>query len=77
METPDVRSGLTIDELDRSERAAAKGLYNDVRPETLFGPRADGRLAAEIWAVRPLLYRELKRQHQINIGAIRAPLPEV
>ncbi len=64
-------------QLERAAKANAAGFdYKTVKPSQVFGPRADSRLAAEIYTTNIVRYKELKAQHAMDLGEVARPLPQ-
>ena len=72
MSLPDPCAGLTIDELDRSERAGDR--YKSVTAKQLFSRASNSLLAAEVRKNDPARYRRLKREFAIGLGELRGEL---
>lgn len=68
---------LTEDQLAREERNAAKGLYNDVKPAQLFGPKSSSMLGSQVYFERPGLYMRLRQEYKYISGQERRPLEGV
>lgn len=72
MALPDPCASLTIDELDRSERAGDR--YKSVTADQLFSRTSNSLLAAEVRKNDPVRYVRLKRAYGISLGEIPGDL---
>jgi hypothetical protein len=70
-------SPLTEDEVTRSQRAEAAGLYKDLAPADLFAPGANSLRMIEVRQTHPQLYRRLKLEFAQSLGEIKKPAPVV
>ena len=68
---------LTEDEILRSERAEAAGLYSALKAADLFAPGANSLKMIEVRQTHPVLYRDLKREWAMQLGEVKRPLPVV
>jgi hypothetical protein len=72
MPLPPIEAGLTLDELQRSEKAGDR--YSKVTAEEVFSATGSSLKAAELRRNDPVRYRKLKREYAITLGEIKGDL---